>query len=102
MFSKKKLSAADVSCEHRKAMNSTNVAELNEQLLRKPEAVREDLARYITEHLDEIEEEMHWAADPSYLSPELRDELERREVRALANPNEGVSWEELQERLLQR
>jgi hypothetical protein len=83
-------------------MNSTNVAELNEQLLRRPEPLRESLARYITEHLDEIEEEMHWAADPSYLSPDLREELERREARALANPDEGVTWEELQERLLKR
>ncbi len=83
-------------------MNSTNVAELNEQLLRRPEPLRESLARYITEHLDEIEEEMHWAADPIYLSPDLREELERREARALANPDEGVTWEELQERLLKR
>jgi len=83
-------------------MNSPNVAELNEQLLRRPEPLRESLARYITEHLDEIEQEMHWAADPSYLSPELREELERREARALANPDEGVSWEELQDRLLKR
>ena len=81
-------------------MNSTNVAELNERLLGKPEPLRESLARYITEHLDEIEDEMHWAADPSHLSPELREELERREARALANPDEGVSWQELEERLI--
>ena len=81
-------------------MNSTNVAELNERLLRKPEALRESLARYIAEHLEEIEEEMHWAAEPTHLSSELREELERREAKALANPNEGVSWQELEERLI--
>lgn len=81
-------------------MESTSVAQLNEQLLRKPEPLRESLARYITEHLDEIEDEMHLAEDPSRLSPELSEELERREARALANPDEGVSWEDLEERLI--
>lgn len=81
-------------------MSATNVAILNELLSRRPEALREDLAGYIVDHLDEIEDEMHWAADPTYLSPELREELELREARAIANPNEGVSWEELQERLI--
>lgn len=81
-------------------MSISNVAALNEQLLRRPEPVRENLARYITEHLDEIEHEMHWAEDPSFLSPQLRAELERREAKAKANPREGVSWEALEERLI--
>jgi hypothetical protein len=81
-------------------MSATNVTILNELLSRRPEVLRENLAGYIVEHLDEIEDEMQWAADPTYLSPELREELERREARAIANPDEGVSWEELQERLI--
>ena len=81
-------------------MCSTNMAELNERLSRRPETVRENLARYIAEHVDEIENEMHWADDQSYLSPELRAELERREAKAKADPPEGVSWQELEERLL--
>lgn len=81
-------------------MNSTNVAQLNEQLSRRPEPLRENLARYIAEHLDEIENVMNGADDPNYLSPELRAELERREAAALANPGEGVSWEDLEARLL--
>lgn len=81
-------------------MSATNVTVLNELLSRRPEALREDLAGYIAKHLDEIEDEMHWAADPTYLSPALREELDRREASAIANPNEGVSWEELQQRLI--
>ena len=81
-------------------MSTSNVAELTERLLSKPEPLREDLARYINEHLEEIEIEMHWTEDPSYLSPELRAELEKREAAALVNPDEGVSWKELEERLL--
>lgn len=87
-------------CENKPAVSTSNLSELNERLLSKPEPLREDLARYINQHLEEIEIEMHWAEDPSYLSPELRAELERREVEALANPGEGVSWKELEERLL--
>lgn len=73
---------------------------LHEILSRRPEALREDLAGYIVEHLDEIEDEMHWAADATYLSPALAVELDRREASAIADPNKGVSWEELQERLI--
>ena len=80
-------------------MSSTNVTELNQRLLSKPEPVRETLARYIAEHLDEIEAEMHWAEDPNYLSPELKAELDRRIEAYEQDPEAGVSWEELNERL---
>ena len=80
-------------------MNSTNVAQLNERLLSKPEPLREDLARYIAEHLDEIEEEMHWADDPNYLSAELKAELDSRLEAFERDPDAGVSWPELNERL---
>jgi putative addiction module component (TIGR02574 family) len=80
-------------------MNSTNVAHLNERLLSKPEPLREDLARYIAEHLDEIEEEMHWADDPNYLSAELKAELDSRLEAFERDPDAGVTWRELNERL---
>lgn len=81
-------------------MDSPNITTLTEQLFRRPEPVREDLARYITEHLDEIEEEMHSADDPMYLSDELKKELDRREKEYEKNPEAGITWEELSERLL--
>lgn len=81
-------------------MDSPNVTTLTEHLLRRPEPVRENLARYITEHLDEIEKEMHWADDPAYISEELKKELERREKDYEKNPDAGVTWKELSERLL--
>ena len=80
-------------------MNSTKVAILNEHLLRRPEPIREDLAQYITEHLDEIEEELH-STDTSFeLSDELKAELDRRLEAYEKDPTAGVSWEELDERL---
>ncbi len=81
-------------------MSSTNVAHLNEQLLRRPEPLRENLARYIAEHLDEIEDEMQGADDPNYLSAELKAELNRRLEAYERDPEAGVTWEELEERLL--
>lgn len=81
-------------------MSSTNVAPLNEQLLRRPEPLREDLARYIAEHLDEIEDEMHGADEPNYLSAELKGELDRRLEANERDPDAGVTWEELEARLL--
>lgn len=81
-------------------MNTTNVAILNEHLLRRPEPIREDLAQYITEHLDEIEEELN-SADTQYeMSDELKAELDRRMVAYESNPEAGVSWDELRDRLL--
>jgi putative addiction module component (TIGR02574 family) len=62
--------------------------------------MREVLAHYISEHLDDIEEEMNWSDTPSYLSDELKDELLRREAAAIANPREGSSWDEVKDRIL--
>jgi len=80
-------------------MNSSNLTTLNEQLSHRPEPIREKLAGYIADHLDAIEEEMN-QEDSFVMTPELRDELVSREAAARANPNEGVSWETLEERLL--
>lgn len=79
---------------------STNVAELTERLLRKPEPLREDLARYIADNLEEIEGEMLLVDDPLHLSDDLRKELLRREAAAIANPREGSSWSEVKGRIL--
>ena len=81
-------------------MNSANVAILNEHLLRRPEPIREDLALYITEHLDEIEEELHSTGSTLELSDDLKAELDRRMEAYEQNPKEGVSWDELRDRLL--
>ena len=81
-------------------MNSTNVAILNEHLLRRPEPIREDLAQYITEHLDEIEEKLHSTDASLELSDELKAELDRRLEAYEQNPNDGVTWDELRDRLL--
>ena len=81
-----------------KIMNSTSIETLNSQLLRRPEPVRENLARYISEHLDEIENEMQYSDEP--ISDELRAELELREAEYELKPNEGVSWDDLKKRLL--
>jgi putative addiction module component (TIGR02574 family) len=78
---------------------SSNVAELTERLLRKPEPLREDLARYIADNLDEIEDEMLLVDDPNHLSPELKGELDRRLEAYHRDPNAGVTWEELNDRL---
>ena len=80
-------------------MNSANVAILNEHLLRRPEPIREDLALYITEHLDEIEEELQSAYGAFELSDELKAELDRRLEAYERDPTAGVSWEDLDERL---
>ena len=79
-------------------MNSTSIETLNAQLLRRPEPVRENLVAYISEHLDEIENEMEYFDGP--ISDELRTELELREAGHALNPNEGVSWDDLKKRLL--
>jgi len=81
-------------------MNSTNVATLNEHLLRRPEPIREDLALYITEHLEEIEEALRSSANSFELSDELKAEIDRRMESYDRNPHEGVSWDELRDRLL--
>lgn len=81
-------------------MNSTNVATLNEHLLRRPEPIREDLALYITEHLDEIEEELQCAGNSFELSDELKAELDRRLEAYEQNPDDGVTWDALRDRLL--
>ena len=81
-------------------MNTSNVATLNERLLGFPEPLRENLARYINEHLDDIQEDMQWSDDPMYLSEDLREELTQREAAYEQNPEEGVSWDELEKRLL--
>ena len=79
---------------------NTNVAELNKLLLSKPEPVREELARYISDHLDDIEDELHLSDDPLYLSEDVKEELLRREAAAIANPREGASWSEVKARIL--
>ncbi|MEQ1607139.1 MAG: addiction module protein [Pyrinomonadaceae bacterium] len=81
-------------------MNTSNVATLNERLLGFPEPLRENLARYITEHLDDIQDDMQWSEDPMYLSDDLKEELSRREAAYEENPHEGISWQELENRLL--
>ena len=85
-------------CEHNIAMSS-NLATLNEHLSRRPEPVRDKLAGYIAEHLDDLEEEMHWMEEPDRLTDELKAELDRRIQDYERNPEAGVSWEELNERL---
>ena len=77
-------------------MNSNNLATLNERLALRPEPLREKLAGYIAEHLDEIEDEMNWDDE---LSPELKAELDRRLEAYERDPQAGVTWEELNERL---
>lgn len=81
-------------------MNTSKIVTLNERLLQFPEPLREDLAGYIAEHLNEIEHDMHWSNDPTHLSDDLKAELNRREDAYEENPREGVSWEELESRLL--
>jgi hypothetical protein len=71
---------------------------LTERLLRKPEPLREDLARYIADNLDEIEDEMLLVDDT--VSHELKNELSTREAAAIANPREGSSWAEVKDRIL--
>lgn len=77
-------------------MAATNIAILSERLYERPEPLREELAGYIAEHLDEIEQDMNWLE----LSDEIKQELLAREAAAIANPREGSSWEEVKERIL--
>lgn len=81
-------------------MATSNVAILNEHLSQRPEPLREDLAGYILEHLDEIERDMGLPDDDFELSDELKQELLRREAAALADPHKGSTWAEVKERIL--
>lgn len=69
---------------------------MSERLYQRPELLRENLAGYIVEHLDEIEQDMNWPD----LSDEMKEELLRREAAAMENPREGSSWEQVKERIL--
>lgn len=46
-------------CENN-AMSTTNIAILNERLGDLPEDLREKVANYISEHLEDIKDEMRW------------------------------------------
>ena len=81
-------------------MNPTKVATLNQQLLRRSETIREERALYITEHLDEIEEDIRSVGGAFELSDDLKAELDRRLEAFERNPDDGVSWYEFRDRLL--
>lgn len=90
-----RLLAAAGLCETEDIMAASNLTILNERLSQRPEPLREDLAGYIVEHLDEIELDMNVSDDG-----DLRTELLRREAAAILDPREGKPWADVKERVL--
>jgi hypothetical protein len=82
-------------CEHDVVMSTSALTLLNQSISSRPEPDRENLARYLYEHLDEIEADIKW--EPS---EELLAELERREQDCLDNPDDGAPWPEIRDRIL--
>lgn len=76
-------------------MSFSNVTVLKEKLEKMPEDLREKLAEYIGDHLDEFEDEMHWDEQFQNTSSRLSEMARRARQESAEGKSKPMDYEKL-------